>query len=66
MGRGPALAFDYLVYVRMFWYAADGSVSGQSLHEIDAYALQLNGFPGGSEGNAGGNDCQGWIGIAEV
>ena len=61
-GQGPDLAYDYLVHVRMVWYAADGSLSGRSLHEVDSYRGQLNGFPGGS-GSVFGNDCQGWIGI---
>ena len=60
-GQGPGLAYDYLVHVRMVWYDADGSVSGRSLHEVDGYRGQLNGFPGGSN-SVFGNDCQGWLG----
>jgi len=63
-GRWGVVQYAYLVQVEMNWYGVHGShsyVSAGSLHEVDYYSADLNGYPGGSEGNVFGADCPAYV-----
>jgi hypothetical protein len=48
----------------MHWYGMHGSggyVSADSVHEVDVYSADLNGYPGGSMGMVFDDVCAGYV-----
>jgi hypothetical protein len=57
--------YIYRVLVKMYWYAADGSIMGTATHLVEWYELIYKGWPayGGSPPNDTYSDpCEGWDG----
>jgi hypothetical protein len=63
-GRWGVVQYAYRVQVEMHWYGMHGSggyVSADSVHEVDVYSADLNGYPGGSKGMVFDDDCAGYV-----